>query len=220
MTLKAVLFDFDDTIGDREKYARAAYEEALEKISDISGLEKEAVLQACMVYDQQGNTDKNYVSDRIEREFGICLKDCTESHDFNEWWEANLWRFTVVFENAEKTLKAIREKGYLTGIVTNGSAYGQNLKLERSGLKDMFDAVVVSGDFGVHKPDPAIFREAAKRLNVSCEECMFVGDTFPKDILGAGRAGMKPVWIWTHGPRVMKADLPVISDISQITELL
>ncbi len=220
MTIKAVLFDFDDTIGDREKYAYAAYEEALGMISGTEGVEKEAVLQACMVYDQQGNTDKNYVSDRIEKEFGICLKDCIASHDFNEWWEANLWRFTCVFENAVQTLQAVREKGYLIGVVTNGSSYGQNLKLEKAGLKDMFDTVIVSGDFGVNKPDPRIFRAAAENLHVSCEECMFVGDTFSKDILGAFRAGMKPVWIWTHGPRVMKADLTVISEISQVLELL
>ena len=57
------------------------------------------------------------------------------------------------------------------------------------------DELIVCGDYGIQKPDPKIFEIAAQRLGLTCEEIAFVGDTFYKDISGAIKAGMMPVWM-------------------------
>lgn len=51
------------------------------------------------------------------------------------------------------------------------------------------------GDYGIQKPDRRIFEIAAERLGLPVSEIAFVGDTFYKDISGAIRAGMMPVWM-------------------------
>ena len=62
-------------------------------------------------------------------------------------------------------------------------------------LEPLFDAIVISAEFGVNKPDRRIFDHAAKLLGVSNEECVFVGDDPTSDVLGAINADMEAVWI-------------------------
>ena len=47
--------------------------------------------------------------------------------------------------------------------MTNGASCWQREKLEASGLADRFDAVVVSGELGTAKPDPAVYAHALRR---------------------------------------------------------
>ena len=60
--IKAILFDFDYTLGDREKYAYECYKTILSKHTDTSDpVAFEAVLQDCMIWDQQGDVKINSV---------------------------------------------------------------------------------------------------------------------------------------------------------------
>lgn len=215
--IKAVLFDFDDTLGNREVYAYQSYEEKLKQTNpQLKGAELEAVLQECMILDQQGDVNKNYVRDRLLQAQGIDLGE-----DFNSWWFQNQWKYAVLFDDALPTLKALKEQGYLLGLVTNGSSFGQNMKVKKTGIGPYMDVVAVSGDIQIQKPDPGIFRYAAEKLGVKCEECVFVGDMYHRDIIGAYNVGMKPVWIWTHGPRLTAfTEIPKIAGISEILDVL
>jgi len=85
--------------------------------------------------------------------------------------------------------------GMPVGVITNGDSELQRAKLRSVGLLDRFQPVFVSGDIGVDKPDPRIFREAARLAGLAPEECIYVGDRLESDALGAGRAGMRGVWL-------------------------
>ena len=82
------------------------------------------------------------------------------------------------------------------GIITNGPAAHQMEKVEALGLYRWFapESIVVSGAVGVAKPDPEIFRIACERLGTSTESCVYVGDSFASDVVGATSAGMPVVW--------------------------
>ena len=69
-------------------------------------------------------------------------------------------------------------------------------KVEALGLYRWFapESIVVSGAVGVAKPDPEIFRIACERLGTSPESCVYVGDSFASDVVGATSAGMPVVW--------------------------
>ena len=56
-----------------------------------------------------------------------------------------------------------------------------------------FEFVVDSELFGVTKPDPEIFLEGCRRMGLPPEECLYVGDLYPVDYLGATRAGLQAV---------------------------
>jgi putative hydrolase of the HAD superfamily len=65
-------------------------------------------------------------------------------------------------------------------------------RLERDGLDRLFDDVVVSAEVGMAKPEPAIFRLAAKRLGLAPGECVFVDD-WDKNVEAARDVGMQAV---------------------------
>ncbi len=67
--------------------------------------------------------------------------------------------------------------------------------LDELALRPFFDAVVVSGDVGVKKPDPAIFVPALEQTGLATDEAIFVGDSPEDDIAGAKAAGLRPVLI-------------------------
>ena len=80
-------------------------------------------------------------------------------------------------------------------IVTNGPPDIQRLKIEQAGVAPYLSAVVISGEVGVGKPDPAIFSAALDRLGVGPERAVMIGDNWERDVLGARAVGMRAVWI-------------------------
>lgn len=81
------------------------------------------------------------------------------------------------------------------GVISNGPADIQWEKLERFGLRRFFDAVVISGEVGVEKPDPSIFRLALERLGVEAPRSAHVGDNLEADVRGALQAGLTAAWV-------------------------
>jgi putative hydrolase of the HAD superfamily len=82
-------------------------------------------------------------------------------------------------------------------LVTNGAACLQREKLAASGLASRFDAIVVSGDLGVGKPEASVFRHALTLLGA--DDGVMVGDSLMRDIGGALDAGLGAVWINRFG---------------------
>ena len=91
--------------------------------------------------------------------------------------------------------------------------------MDFSGLRPLLDAVLVSMDEGVHKPNPELFRRAAARLGLSPSQCVFVGDHPVNDIEGAIGAGMRAVFIDTRSPSCAFDDVPVIRSLSELLTL-
>jgi len=89
----------------------------------------------------------------------------------------------------------LRLKGRsLLGAVTNGNA-----DLRTIGLAHHFHAAVAAPQFGVAKPDPAIFLAGCRALGVAPQEAVYVGDDVLLDVQGAQRAGLRGVWMNRNG---------------------
>jgi HAD superfamily hydrolase (TIGR01509 family) len=67
--------------------------------------------------------------------------------------------------------------------------------LREAGVADLFDTIVVSDEIGWRKPAPAIFEEALRRVGVTADQTLFVGDRPDIDVLGAHQVGMRTAWI-------------------------
>jgi putative hydrolase of the HAD superfamily len=78
-----------------------------------------------------------------------------------------------------------KDRGIRTGLLSN--SWG--LSYDRTGWAELFDALVISGEVGMRKPEPAIYQLAAERLGVRPEECVFVDDLV-ENVRGAAAAGM------------------------------
>lgn len=66
--------------------------------------------------------------------------------------------------------------------------------LSENGWADIFDTIIISGEVGVKKPDPAIFTLALQQTGVSQTDAVYVGDT-NEDVAGAIAAGIRPIFI-------------------------
>jgi epoxide hydrolase-like predicted phosphatase len=83
---------------------------------------------------------------------------------------------------------AARAGGVATGLITNSWGLG----IYDRGPVDLFDATVISGEVGLHKPQPEIYRLACERLGVSPRESVFVDD-LRENVAGAEAVGMSAV---------------------------
>ena len=99
-----------------------------------------------------------------------------------------------LLDGALELLEALRGQCRL-GIVTNNSAAEQIEKLRALGIAEYFDAVVISEEVGVAKPDARIFSIALQSLGVGAHEAVFIGDNWINDVAGAINAGMQAVWL-------------------------
>ena len=88
-----------------------------------------------------------------------------------------------------EAVRAARAAGATTGLVSN--SWGMRI-YDRVSLDGLFDAVVISAEAGLRKPDRAIFLLAVERLGVGAEECVFVDD-LRWNCEAAAELGMTPV---------------------------
>jgi len=82
-------------------------------------------------------------------------------------------------------VRTVRAAGVRTGLLSN--SWG--LDYERDGWDALFDAVVISGEVGLRKPDPAIYALASERLGLPPEQIVFIDDLRP-NVQAAAAAGM------------------------------
>jgi len=97
---------------------------------------------------------------------------------------------TVCFPWTVSTLTQLKKRGCKLGIITNGDAWSQNVKIDTAGFRDDFDIILISKAIGFDKPDPRIYELAIEQLGAAKETTLFVGDNPRTDILGAKNAGI------------------------------
>ena len=84
-------------------------------------------------------------------------------------------------------------------LVTNGSAATQRAKVVRFGLAGLFDSILIEGELGFGKPDPRIYAEALRALDVTPADTWMVGDNLEWDVAQPQRMGMSGIWIDVRG---------------------
>jgi putative hydrolase of the HAD superfamily len=95
-------------------------------------------------------------------------------------------------------LARLRAGGARLAVVSNWDVSLHDV-LERTGLRPLVDAVVISAELGVAKPDPAIFRAALRRLGATADGAVHVGDSLEHDVAGARAAGLEAVLVVRNG---------------------
>ncbi|BCP62300.1 HAD family hydrolase [Streptococcus parasuis] len=89
-----------------------------------------------------------------------------------------------------------KEHGIAIGMITNGPHRHQLRKIRTMGLFDWFEPenILISGQIGITKPNPAIFHLMEERLGMSGEDVYYLGDSFENDVVGAKAANWKAIW--------------------------
>ncbi len=121
------------------------------------------------------------------------------------------------YPEIDPLLKAL--SGYKLGIVTNGVPDLQREKLQGSMLQDRFQAIAVSGELDIGKPQRGIFDHICQELGVEPSACVMVGDNPERDVAGAASAGMKSVWV-ERGFKPKDLQYPADLEVSNLLEML
>ncbi|GAL56779.1 pyrimidine 5'-nucleotidase [Pseudescherichia vulneris] len=109
------------------------------------------------------------------------------------------------------------------GIITNGFTALQQIRLERTGLRDHFDLIVISEQVGVAKPHPHIFDYALEQAgNPARSRVLMVGDTAESDILGGMNAGLATCWLNAHNRTLPEGINPTwtVTSLSELEQRL
>ena len=221
--VKAVFFDFDDTLQSR----KGAYRKYCKNFCDLyfpglSAEEKEKKMDEMEQHVDGGYKDREvYFPEMIEL-WG--WKDHPPMQELYDSFNIDYGKVVDLLPGAVDVILELKRRGYILGAVTNGVSSLQNLKLDTAGIRGYFDLTVVSGDIGIYKPDRRIFDEAARRAGVENSEVVFVGDHPVNDIQGALGAGMKAIRMNYGDFRGRQTDIPgvsaVIEDIREVLRYL
>lgn len=129
------------------------------------------------------------------------LDDLKIDHDedfVNRMFEAYyepIEKYLYVCEGAVEVLTKIREKYDVIGLISNTifPPSAHLVEMERFGLSSFFDFKIFSSEFGLRKPHPAIFVEAANRAGLAPAECVYIGDRYLEDVKGPIGVGMSAI---------------------------
>jgi epoxide hydrolase-like predicted phosphatase len=86
-------------------------------------------------------------------------------------------------------VRRARAAGVRTGLLSNSMGSG---RYDRDAFPELFDGVVISGEVGLHKPQPEIFRLGAESIGLPPEDCVFVDD-LRENCQGAEAVGMTAI---------------------------
>ena len=148
----------------------------------------------------------------LQYQEGSITAECLQITRFSEW--ANKLEISAQYLNSQfltamadicapllgvkELLQALKGKVKL-GIITNGFTALQRIRLERTGLHDVFDLLVISEQVGVAKPNVKIFEHAFSLMgNPAKEQVLMVGDTLKSDIKGGINMGIDTCWYNAH----------------------
>lgn len=126
-------------------------------------------------------------------------------------------RYIELYPDALPVLRALAPQ-YKLGIITNGPADTQREEIRRLGIEGWFQAILIEGEYGVGKPDAAIFLEACRRMEAQPRDALFVGNSWEHDAMGAVGAGLCAVWLNRTGEEGQRDDRVV--EIRSLLELI
>ncbi len=217
-SVRAVFFDFDDTLQDRHAAFLAVAKRLTKRhcpdIDDNALCDRAAQM---LMANNHGYVNYDaYFKTMFDRfDWG----DCASSEQLKREYFSTFPDCTVLFPETVSVLTALKQRGYRIGVITNGTRLLQNRKLDVCGLRPLLDTVIVSGDERVHKPDPELFYRAAARFGLSPQQCVSGGDYPKNDIAGALAAEMRPIYI-RQSHFDCPYDVPTVDSVAEVLQIL
>lgn len=209
--IRTILFDLDDTLYDyksAEKKADDALYAYMRRQFSLSRAQAERIVRESGKRLQKRLGPRAAIHSRLVRYLEALEKEglpfLPQAVEMDRlYWEAflgnvRLWPGTAPF------LEALRRTGTLLGIGSNMTMERQLEKLDRLGISSCFDYVVCSQETDKEKPDPSFFSSCLEIGSwkadspLRARQALFIGDDPQKDVEGAYRAGLFPVY---YNPR-------------------
>ena len=201
MKYKAVIFDLDDTLFDRDAAQIRVVELIIKRFPHIfSGHSKKRVVEAFMESDRLSTVDfeAGVPSDGLRQKRSRIFLQLLgiEEGDADAITDMYVKEYPVVNMPITGAVPLVKKvsKRLPVAVVSNGLPDAQYKKIRAIGLDGIFSSIIISEEIGIRKPDSRIFYYAADLLKIKPLECLYVGDSFTNDVVGAKSAGMQVCW--------------------------
>jgi putative hydrolase of the HAD superfamily len=185
---RAVVFDLDDTLYPLRRFIVSGFAVVARELERRWSVDRAAAF--AVLTGASGSKQKGHELQVCAERFGLppdtaaALVDLIRNHE----------PAIRLPRTSRSALDKLRGRWRL-GVLTNGHPDLQMRKVEALGLRFLVDEIVCAHEIGDRSGKPARepFAEIAKRLAVSPERTVFVGDDLQCDMLGAARAGMRTI---------------------------
>jgi len=220
--IKAVIFDFDNTLMDFMRMKRAAVESAVDAMIDAGLTLKKAdmIERIYQVYTSEGIEDQQIFDKVLTQELGkIDYKILAAGIiGYRRAKEGTL----ALYPHVQLTLTGLARAGLKMAVVSDAPRLPVWLRICGLGLQHYFDAVVTTDDTGFKKPHAKPFLTALEKLGVKPAEAIMIGDWAERDMVGAKKVGLVTVFARygdTQNTQVSGADFD-IDDILQLLDIV
>lgn len=222
--IKAVIFDIDNTLYSYDNAHEYGWKALCNYVQANLGMEpdtfKQEIAKAAADVKAHLEADCAALHDRTLR-FLVMLErnrlPLTHAAVMGELYWDTMIRHAQPSPGAMDCLNALKAQGYVLGIGTDMTIEYQLKKLEQLQMLPLIDFIVCSEEANVEKPHEKMFRLCAAKAGVSPEECLFVGDSLKKDVLGPRNIGMHSLWFCPDSAKA--AAHPEIDSISHYDQL-
>lgn len=215
--IKAVLFDLDGTLLDREASVHSFIKVQYDRLNDmLSHIPRDKYIARFIELDNHGYRWKDKVYKQLVKEFNI------EGIMWEELLLDYMGEFSnhcIPFPGLLEMLRELKENHYKLGIISNGKCQFQLDNIRALDIEKYFDTILISECEGMKKPDSEIFIKASEKLNVSLDESIFVGDHPLNDIKAAQSVEMIGIWKRNFLSHDFKTNL-VIDNLKQLPYLI
>lgn len=202
MSIRAVVWDVDDTLFDYTRADRAGMRLhlAAEGLLDAYDSVEQAIVRWRAITDAQWArfsagevTFQGQRRDRVRVFLGEELTDA----EADAWFERYIGHYETawaLFPDVLPVLDAL-SVSHRHAVLSNSSIHVQDRKLRVLGVYDRFEAVLCAAELGVSKPEAGAFHAACAALELAPHQVAYVGDHPEIDGRGALDAGLLSVWI-------------------------
>jgi putative hydrolase of the HAD superfamily len=191
---RAILFDLDDTLNNRQATLKIFVEHFLQEFSfKLEPISFDDLLLEYQRLDAGGYRPRDQVHAMLAE--SLPWLEPVKPLMLLTFWYDLFPKLSLPMPHARDTLIALQVRGIKLGLVSNGKFKIQNRKVDALGLREFLDLIVVSEDVGIKKPEPKIFEIALKHLQLEASHVWMVGDHPVNDVLGARGAGLTGVWL-------------------------
>ena len=214
-----LVFDVDDTLYEQIVPFENAYKSLFDMDIDMEQFYLLSRYYSDVKFEASRNGEMNMDEYHIYRireaakDLGVYLSD-EEALNMQKEYKMNQQKLQMS-DITISILDLAKKNNVKLGIITNGPSEHQWSKVKALGVEKWIDKenIIVSGDYGINKPDVRIYEIMQEKLQLPNDSLYYIGDSLENDIVGANNAGWKSIWINRY-----KKKLPENVDIYKIAE--
>jgi putative hydrolase of the HAD superfamily len=215
-SIRAVLFDLDDTLYDEMSFVRSGFQCVADHLAKLVPSNPQELVSQMM--DALLEAGRGKVFDKVLQSYHACSADLVERL-------IRLYRQHQpkigLYPEVLPVLQELRRLGLRTGIITDGLHTVQKRKIAALHLGEWMDVIICTDERGREywKPNPAAFEQALAVVAVKPNEAVYVGNDPAKDFAGPNSIGMLSVHLCRSGIS-MERSCGAVAHVTELAEVI